>query len=137
MDVTFRGDARISERPVGPLLRALSELGAQISDGGKAAVPFVVHGQGSVRGGTVTLDASSSSQLISGLLLAAPRFDTGAVIRHEGPPVPSAPHIEMSVRMLGARGCEVDSEALARTSAGEDRRWPWWTPPETAELRCR
>lgn len=121
LDVTFRGDARISERPVGPLLRALTELGARISDGGRAAVPFVVHGQGSVRGGTVTLDASSSSQLISGLLLAAARFDTGAVIRHEGPPVPSAPHIEMSARMLRARGCQVISHAVAPPSAGEDR----------------
>jgi 3-phosphoshikimate 1-carboxyvinyltransferase len=106
MDVRFSGDERVAERPIGPMLRALVALGAQISDGGTGTVPFVVHGQGAVRGGEVTLDASSSSQFISGLLLAAPRFGDGLVVRHQGPPVPSAPHIEMTVRML--RTCGVD-----------------------------
>src|SRR6202035_6022864 len=69
--------------------------------------PFTVLGQGGVRGGTLTLDASGSSQLISGLLLAAPRFGQGIEIRHEGPPIPSAPHIAMTVRMLQAAGDEV------------------------------
>lgn len=112
-DVTFRGDARVAQRPVGPLLAALRELGAEISDDGTGAVPFTVHGRGALPGGTVTLDASSSSQLVSGLLLAAPRFDAGAQIRHHGPPVPSAPHIEMTIRMLRASGAEVTTSAAA------------------------
>src|ERR1022692_739702 len=106
-DVTFRGDARVSKRPVGPLLAALRELGVAITDDGTGAVPFVVHGRGSVPGGTVTIDASSSSQLVSGLLLAAPRFAAGAPIRHRGAALPSAPHIEMTVRMLRACGADV------------------------------
>jgi 3-phosphoshikimate 1-carboxyvinyltransferase len=105
--VAFDGDARARQRPVGPILAALRQLGAHIEDGGRAAVPFTVHGRGAVRGGTVVLDASGSSQLVSGLLLAAPRFDEGIEIRHEGPPVPSAPHIAMTVRMLRAAGAEV------------------------------
>ncbi len=108
LNVAFLGDSRIRERPVGPLLGALAELGAKVS--GDGAVPFTIRGQGSVRGGAVTLDASSSSQLISGLLLAAPAFTTGAEIRHSGPPVPSLPHIEMTVRMLRAFGVEASSE---------------------------
>jgi len=107
MDATFRGDTRVAERPVAPLLSALGELGADISFPDSGPVPFVVHGRGSVRGGAVTLDASSSSQFISGLLLAAPRFETGAVITHRGHTVPSAPHIEMTVRMLRACGADV------------------------------
>ena len=103
----FRGDARVSRRPVGPLLQALRDLGAIVDDAGTGRVPFVVHGRGGVTGGCVTMDASSSSQLISGLLLAAPRFDRGAQIRHSGPQVPSAPHIEMTVRMLRDRGVSV------------------------------
>jgi 3-phosphoshikimate 1-carboxyvinyltransferase len=99
-DVEFRGDARASLRPVGPLLAALRELGAVIHDEGRGAVPFVVRGRGGISGGSVTLDASGSSQLVSGLLLAAPRFDKGAEVRHEGPRVPSAPHIAMTVQML-------------------------------------
>jgi 3-phosphoshikimate 1-carboxyvinyltransferase len=106
--VAFDGDARARQRPVGPILAALRQLGAHIEDGGRAAVPFTVHGRGAVRGGTVVLDASGSSQLVSGLLLAAPRFDEGIEVRHEGPPVPSVPHIAMTVRMLRAAGASVD-----------------------------
>ena len=105
--VAFDGDVRARQRPVGPILAALRQVGAHIEDGGRAAVPFTVHGHGAVRGGTVVLDASGSSQLVSGLLLSAPRFDEGIEIRHEGPPVPSAPHIAMTVRMLRAAGADV------------------------------
>jgi 3-phosphoshikimate 1-carboxyvinyltransferase len=105
--VRFDGDARARQRPIGPILAALRDLGARIDDGGRGAVPFTVLGRGAVRGGTVTLDASGSSQLVSGLLLAAPRFDEGIEVRHEGPPVPSAPHIAMTVRMLRASGADV------------------------------
>ena len=102
--VTFDGDERIRLRPIGPILEALRQLGADIDDGGRGAAPFTVHGHGAVRGGRVVVDASGSSQLVSGLLLAAPRFDEGIEVRHEGPPVPSAPHIAMTVRMLRAAG---------------------------------
>ena len=117
-DVTFRGDARVSQRPVGPLLAALRELGAAISDDGTGAVPFVVHGRGSVPGGTVTIDASSSSQLVSGLLLAAPRFAAGAEVRHCGAALPSVPHIDMTVRMLRACGADVLAVDGDATGAG-------------------
>jgi 3-phosphoshikimate 1-carboxyvinyltransferase len=118
-DVTFRGDARVSKRPVGPLLAALRALGATVSDDGAGAVPFVVRGRGSVPGGPVTLDASSSSQLVSGLLLAAARFGAGAEIRHSGPPVPSAPHIEMTVRMVRSAGVDVRAAGDSAISAGD------------------
>jgi 3-phosphoshikimate 1-carboxyvinyltransferase len=117
--VHFDGDERIRQRPVGPILAALRELGASIDDGGRGAAPFTVLGHGRVRGGTVTLDASGSSQLISGLLLAAPRFDEGIEIRHEGPPIPSAPHIAMTVRMLQAAGADV-AESRSGTAARPD-----------------
>ena len=113
-DVTFRGDPRASRRPVGPLLIALRTMGVTISDTGTGAVPFVVRGRGAVPGGTVTMDASSSSQLVSGLLLAAARFGAGAEIRHAGPLVPSLPHIDMTVRMLQAAGVDVRADAGQR-----------------------
>jgi 3-phosphoshikimate 1-carboxyvinyltransferase len=108
-EVEFRGDPRASERPAGPLLAGLRELGATISDGGRGAIPFTVLGGGGVPGGTVVLDASGSSQFVSGLLLAAPRFDKGAEIRHEGPRVPSLPHIAMTVQMLRDAGADVET----------------------------
>ena len=115
-EVRFDGDARARQRPVGPILIALRELGARIDDGGRGAVPFTVLGRGAMRGGAVTLDASGSSQLVSGLLLAAPRFDEGIEVRHEGAPVPSAPHIAMTVRMLRATGADV-TEMRSRPAA--------------------
>ena len=130
--VAFDGDARARQRPVGPILAALRQLGAQIEDGGRAAVPFTVHGRGAVRGGTVVLDASGSSQLVSGLLLAAPRFDEGVEVRHEGPPVPSAPHIAMTVRMLRAAGASV--EELTTGASGSGRRDAWRVRPGRLDL---
>jgi 3-phosphoshikimate 1-carboxyvinyltransferase len=112
--VAFDGDPRARERPVGALLSALRALGVSIEDGGRGALPFTVHGTGSVPGGPVTLDASGSSQLVSGLLLAAPRFTAGVEVRHCGPPVPSLPHIEMTVRMLRDAGATVEVGAGPR-----------------------
>jgi 3-phosphoshikimate 1-carboxyvinyltransferase len=106
--VTFDGDARARERPLAPLLRALGEAGVDLTAGPGGGLPLAVHGTGRVRGGEVTIDASTSSQLVSGLLLAAPDFDSGVVVRHVGPPVPSAPHLRMTVEMLRAAGAGVD-----------------------------
>lgn len=125
--VSFDGDPRARERPVGALLAALRELGVRIDDGGRGALPFTIFGSGSVRGGAVTLDASGSSQLVSGLLLAAPRFAEGVEIRHEGPPVPSLPHIEMTLRMLEMAGAAVSSR-------GEPRPDRWTVRPGELNL---
>jgi 3-phosphoshikimate 1-carboxyvinyltransferase len=108
-DVEFSGDPRASERPVGQLLAGLRQAGVDIDDGGRGAVPFVVRGRGRVGGGGVTLDASSSSQLVSGLLLSAPRFDAGLEITHRGGRIPSAPHIAMTTAMLTAAGADVET----------------------------
>jgi 3-phosphoshikimate 1-carboxyvinyltransferase len=108
-DVEFTGDPRASERPVAELLDGLRQAGVTIDDGGRGAVPFVVHGRGRVAGGAVTLDASWSSQLVSGLLLAAPRFEAGLEVTHRGARVPSAPHIAMTVAMLQAAGADIET----------------------------
>jgi 3-phosphoshikimate 1-carboxyvinyltransferase len=129
--VHFDGDPRARQRPVGPILTALRQLGAEIDDGGRGAVPFTVLGRGAVRGGRVTLDASASSQLVSGLLLAAPRFTEGIEIRHAGPAVPSAPHIAMTVRMLRAAGADA---ADGTAEADHDRPDVWWVRPGRLDL---
>jgi 3-phosphoshikimate 1-carboxyvinyltransferase len=69
-----------------------------------------VHGAGRVRGGTVRIDASGSSQFVSALLLAGARFDEGVTVRHVGPPVPSEPHVVMTVEALRDVGVVVDDE---------------------------
>ncbi|TVZ04069.1 3-phosphoshikimate 1-carboxyvinyltransferase [Trebonia kvetii] len=127
--VAFDGDPRARERPVGALLSALRTLGVSIDDDGRGALPFTVHGTGSVPGGPVTLDASGSSQLVSGLLLAAPRFTNGVEVRHSGPPVPSLPHIEMTVRMLRDAGASVEAG-----SSDGDRPDFWRVAPGPVNL---
>ncbi|MET7421819.1 3-phosphoshikimate 1-carboxyvinyltransferase [Dactylosporangium sp. NPDC005555] len=104
--VTFDGDQRARTRPMAPLIGALRSLGARVDF--TAGLPLTVHGIGRVTGGSVTIDASASSQLLSGLLLASPEFDRGLSVRHAGPPVPRAPHLRMTVQMLRAAGAGID-----------------------------
>lgn len=119
--VPFDGDEHARVRPMAAVIDALRDLGVTIEDEGRGTLPFVVQGQGSVRGGTVVVDASASSQFISALLLVGSRFDEGITIVHEGKPVPSLPHIEMTVETLRDAGAAVDdSEANTwRVEPGE------------------
>lgn len=110
--VEFDGDAQARARPMGPTLTALRTLGVTVDDGGQAALPFTITGTGAVRGGTVTIDASASSQFISGLLLSGAAYDEGVTVHHDGKAVPSLPHLEMTVEVLRDAGVDVDdSEA--------------------------
>ncbi len=105
--VTFDGDERARERPMGITISSLRALGVEVDDAGRGALPFTVRGTGAVAGGPVEIDASSSSQFVSALLLAAPRFSHGLDLRHVGAPMPSAPHVAMTVEQLRARGVDV------------------------------
>ena len=100
--VRFDGDEQAYARPMGPLLAALTALGVE-TEAATGTLPFTVLGRAGLRGGEVKIDASTSSQFVSGLLLAGARFAAGVDIRHEGPPLPSLPHIEMTVAMLRDR----------------------------------
>ncbi|UCN13663.1 3-phosphoshikimate 1-carboxyvinyltransferase [Cellulomonas iranensis] len=107
--VHFKGDVEALVRPMGPLLQGLRALDVRVDDDGEPGhLPFTVHGRGAVRGGSVDVDASGSSQFVSGLLLAAARFDQGLTLRHTGPTLPSLPHIEMTVDVMRAAGVVVD-----------------------------
>ena len=107
-EVRFSADAQAAARPLTPMLQALRDLGADVTGD---HLPFTVHGAGQLRGGTVTLDASASSQFVSGLLLSGAAMRHGLDLRHNGPPLPSMPHIEMTVAMLAEVGVTVLGEA--------------------------
>lgn len=109
----FDGDPHARTRPMAEILTALRTLGVEVRSD-TDALPFTVIGAGAIPGGTVAIDASASSQFVSALLLAAPRFDAGIDIRHVGAPVPSMPHIDMTVACLRDRGVEVDDSELDR-----------------------
>jgi 3-phosphoshikimate 1-carboxyvinyltransferase len=104
--VRLDGDPRLRDRPNAGLIAGLRAAGVEIDDAGRGRAPFTVQGTGAVRGGSVTVDASESSQVVSGLLLAAARFDEGLDLTLAGG-VPSLPHVEMTVRTLAEHGVTV------------------------------
>jgi 3-phosphoshikimate 1-carboxyvinyltransferase len=109
--VLFDGDEQARARPIAPLLDALRGLGVTIDGDG---LPFSVRGRGMVRGGSVRIDASASSQFVSGLLLCGAAFVSGLEVLHTGASVPSAPHIDMTVTMLRQAGVAVDDSVPNR-----------------------
>jgi 3-phosphoshikimate 1-carboxyvinyltransferase len=120
--VRFDGDERARERPMGAVLEGLRQLGAVVQDGGRGLMPFSVQGpRGGLRGGTVRIDASASSQFVSALLLVGARTREGLEVVHEGPPIPSEPHVRMTVEVLRDVGVVVDDSTPGRwfVEAGE------------------
>jgi 3-phosphoshikimate 1-carboxyvinyltransferase len=106
-DISFDGDPRSYERPLGPVIKALEELGIEIDHGGRYSLPLVIKATGSIPGGELTIDASASSQFLSALLLVAPSMTNGITVQHRGGSLPSMPHIEMTVQMLKQFGATV------------------------------
>ncbi|GAC66695.1 3-phosphoshikimate 1-carboxyvinyltransferase [Gordonia soli] len=127
--VHFDGDEQARSRPLDTVLDALRDLGVDI-DG--SALPFTLTATGSVRGGEVTIDASASSQFVSGLLLSAARFDSGVLVRHVGDRVPSTPHIDMTIEMLTTAGVAVSTESNSswRVDPGPIRAVDWVVEPD-------
>ncbi|WP_353361118.1 3-phosphoshikimate 1-carboxyvinyltransferase [Mycobacterium sp.] len=127
--VRFDGDEQARVRPIAPLLDALRGLGVDIDGDG---LPFSVRGAGSVAGGTVEIDASASSQFVSGLLLSGAAFTDGLTIVHTGEPVPSAPHIAMTVAMMRDAGVDVDDTKanLWRVAPGAIAARHWIIEPD-------
>ena len=127
--VRFDGDERARSRPLATVLDALRALGARIDGDG---LPFTLHGAGGLTGGDVVIDASASSQFVSGLLLSAARFDKGVTVHHDGKPVPSLPHIEMTVAMLRSAGVDVDDSEpnTWRVAPGPIRPRDWTVEPD-------
>lgn len=114
-DIAFDGDPRSYERPLGPVIKALEDLGISIEHEGRYSLPMVMKSQGSIPGGNLTIDASASSQFLSALLLVAPSMTNGITVKHSGGTLPSMPHIEMTVQMLRDFGATVTVDAAAQS----------------------
>lgn len=108
--VAFDGDENARRRPMRTMIDALRSLGVDVNDDGRGALPFSLYGTGEVAGGELEVDASASSQFVSGLLLSAARFTNGLRLRHTGATLPSLPHIEMTIVALAARGVIVQND---------------------------
>jgi 3-phosphoshikimate 1-carboxyvinyltransferase len=106
--IHFDGDERSHERPLGPVIAALESLGVLIEHGSRYSLPMTINANGQLQGGSVEVDATSSSQFISALLLVAPATKEGITVIHTGTSLPSLPHIEMTIQMLREKGVRVD-----------------------------
>jgi len=106
--IHFDGDERSHERPLGPVISALESLGVLIEHGSRYSLPMTINANGQLQGGSVEVNATSSSQFISALLLVAPATKEGVTVIHTGTSLPSLPHIEMTIQMLREKGVQVD-----------------------------
>jgi 3-phosphoshikimate 1-carboxyvinyltransferase len=106
--IHFDGDARSHERPLAPVIKALEQLEVTIEHNDKYRLPLTINGAGKIIGGEVEVDASSSSQFVSALLLLGPATETGITVKHIGKSLPSLPHIEMTIQMLKIFGAKVE-----------------------------
>ena len=107
--ISFDGDLRSHQRPLGPVIKALESLGVSIEHQGRYSLPLVINGAGYITGGEAEIDASASSQFLSSLLLVAPLMKQGLRIKNVGKSLPSKPHIEMTIAMLAQYGAVVDT----------------------------
>ena len=103
-EVSFDGDVAARSRPMKTTVDSLRALGVEVSGSG---LPFTIHGTGEVVGGELSIDASESSQFVSGLLLVAARLKNGLTLNHTGKTLPSMPHIDMTIDTLAKRGVKV------------------------------
>jgi 3-phosphoshikimate 1-carboxyvinyltransferase len=113
-DISFDGDAGARRRPMHTTIESLRALGVEVR-ADQMALPFTVSGNGKIAGGELEIDASASSQFVSGLLLVAAKFENGLTLKHVGHELPSLPHIEMTLDTLRSRG--VDARTI------DERTW--------------
>ena len=135
-EFAFDGDPHARQRPMGPVLEGLRQLGVQVDcEQGENALPFVLRSPGlaSVEGVSeapvVRIDASTSSQFVSALLLMAPRLPQGMVLVHEGSSVPSIPHIQMTVEALRQMGVQVQEHYPSQSNEAEGGEYRWTVHP--------
>lgn len=115
--VLLTGDASLRQRPNGPLLEALAQLGVRVASApGHGHAPLTI--QGPMRPGLVNVDATQGSQFASALLLSLPFLPGPSVLRLRGPPA-SAPYLDLTRDVAAQYGLPIDAPAPGTfTTAG-------------------
>ena len=127
--IDFDGDLAARKRPMTTTIESLRSLGVLVSG---ESLPFSIQGQGVVEGGAIEIDASASSQFVSGLLLVGAKFKNGLTVSHVGEHLPSIPHIEMTIDCLRNRGVDASQTGPAswRVEPGEISGGEVWIEPD-------
>jgi len=110
--VTLTGSKRMKERPIGPLVRALRELGGKAEFLGAEGYP-PVRVRGPIAGGDAGIDAGLSSQFVSSILLVAPYAENEVSITLTGPVV-SPSYIDVTISVMDAFSVGVNREGYRR-----------------------
>lgn len=110
-ETVITGNARMKQRPIGPLVDALRETGSSIqyqeSDG---CLPLSIKSAKGLRGGHIKLAANISSQYVSAILLCSPYATDDVVLELVGGQVISQPYIDMTTAMMRSFGIQVDRD---------------------------
>ncbi|HTW97136.1 MAG TPA: 3-phosphoshikimate 1-carboxyvinyltransferase [Acidimicrobiales bacterium] len=132
--ITITGRGGLLRRPVGPLIEALRECGAQLTGSGEAGdrAPILVGARVRPLGGHVTIDASQSSQFVTAMLLAAPCFDEDLVLEHRG--LSARGFVELTIEQMRAHGAlvEQDGEAVRVRAATAYQPGDEHIPPDAS-----
>ncbi len=107
--INFDGDPRSHERPVGPVIKAMEDLGILVNHNNQYRLPITINASGKVLGGKVEIDATNSSQFVSALMLIGARCENGLEIINIATTTPSLPHIDMTINCLADYGIKVES----------------------------
>jgi 3-phosphoshikimate 1-carboxyvinyltransferase len=125
---TLTGSPRLCQRPIKPLLDALTSMGVNARSKGNNGYPPVVVSANGLRGGTITFTDIESSQYISAMLICAPFAESDTLIELQGR-LPSLPYVDMTVDAMKAFGVKVIKETPFRyvVKSGQQykgRRYP-------------
>jgi 3-phosphoshikimate 1-carboxyvinyltransferase len=125
------GTDRMHKRPIGILVKALNELGADITyDREEGYPPLSIHGK-RLKGGTVRIQSDISSQFLSALILIAPYTEEGIQLQLEGTVV-SEPYLEMTLKLVEKFGAvvkrsgseiKIDAGSFQKITVAIERDW--------------
>jgi len=130
-EAAFEGEPRMSERPLGPLLRVLETQGADIKRRRGDAIPFSMRANG-LKGGEVRIDLTDSTQFASGLLMAGPYAAKDLCVIAEGDRT-QLPYVDMTAAVMEQFGVFVKAEGGRYTVAAGQRykaQPAYWVEPD-------
>lgn len=105
--VILTGSRRMKERPLGPLIEALRELGGRIECLEREGYPPIGISGGTLRGGEIDIDGGISSQFISALMMVAPHLDGGLTLTLTGRIV-SETYLQMTLSLMHLAGVNAE-----------------------------
>ena len=107
--IEVTGNARMQQRPIGPLVDALRANGTRIAyQRHEGCLPLTIEAGGGFRGGHMQLAANVSSQYVSSVLLCAPYAAEEVVLELIGDKVISQPYIDMTIANMASFGIRVE-----------------------------